>query len=48
MFSTGQYMDYSTGRKRWAVYCSKSETWYFPDRYGKKAAEKLCAAMNKI
>lgn len=47
-YSVGQYIDYGTGRSRWAVLCNKTCVWYFPERYGKRAAKALCARMNRI
>lgn len=41
MNSAQQYRDNDTGRTRWAVLHSGTGCWYFPERYGKRAAEKL-------
>jgi len=47
LFEIGKYYDQDTGKTRWAV-CSKStNTWYFANRYGKKAAERLARRLNK-
>lgn len=42
-YSIGLYYDQETGRKRWAVY---GGVWYFPARYGVKAARALCNRLN--
>lgn len=34
-------------RSRWAVLCRASACYYFPARYGRKAAETMAARMNK-
>lgn len=46
-FIAGKYHDQDTGKERWAVYCSESGVWYFPDRYGKREAERLASRMNR-
>jgi len=46
MYSIGLYYDQDTNRKRWAVFCSITRTWVFPENYGKLAAEKLCNKLN--
>jgi hypothetical protein len=33
------------GRERWAVYSAASRTWYFPARYGRRAAERMAATL---
>jgi hypothetical protein len=43
-YSSSQY--HAGGRSRWAVYCASSRVWYFPKRYGRKAAERYAAEMN--
>ena len=45
-YSTAQYRD-SNGRARWAVYCAASRVWYFPNRYGRAAAERMAARLNR-
>lgn len=40
------YRDYETGRERWAVLHRPTSTWYFPTRYGMKAAIALCRKLN--
>lgn len=35
------------GRRRWAVFCSPSMTWVFPERYGRLAAERLARRLNR-
>lgn len=45
MYSVGKYT--GDGRSRWAVYCSVTRVWYFPDRYGYKAAKALCNRLNR-
>lgn len=44
-YSAGMYRG-SEGRERWAVFNSRTHTWTFPDRYGKKAAEQLARKLN--
>jgi hypothetical protein len=46
MFSVGMYRDPNTGRARLAVYCTGSRVFYFPKRYGRRAARALCARLN--
>lgn len=46
-YSVGKYYDAETSRYRWAVWCSQSQVWYFPQRYGRIAAERLAARLNK-
>ena len=45
-YAAGLYRDQDTKRTRWAVACAESRVWYFPERYGRKAAEALAAEMN--
>lgn len=45
IFSIGLYR--GGGRVRWAVLHSQTGAWYFPTRYGKRAAEQLCARLNR-
>lgn len=46
-YVVGLYTNYSTGRSRHAVLCTVTNCWYFPTRYGKKAAHSLADKMNK-
>lgn len=46
MFETGLYLDQDTGRERWAVLDCRTHVWYFPKRYGRRAAEVLCRRLN--
>lgn len=47
-YSTGQYIDYQDCRRsRWGVFDTQSKVWYFPKKYGKKAAASLSNRMNK-
>lgn len=45
-YTIGQYRDSETGRSRWAVFCGQTRTWYFPSRYGQKAAQALARELN--
>lgn len=45
-YKAGQYKDPDTGRTRWAMLDTLSRCWYIPDRYGKRAAERLAARAN--
>ncbi len=47
MNSVQQYRDPETGRTRWAVLHGPTAVWYFPERYGRRAAERLAAARNR-
>lgn len=42
-----QYRDTETGRYRWAALAVNSGAWYFPAKYGKGAALRLAARLNK-
>ena len=44
-FLVGVYLDPETNRQRWAV-IGPSNVWYFPARYGVKAAHVLCKKLN--
>lgn len=46
-FSVGLYRDYGTGRSRWAVFSVASSAWYFPTSYGRAAAVRLAAKLNR-
>ncbi len=41
-----QYRDPETGRTRWAVLHFATRAWYFPKRYGRKAAMRLAEERN--
>lgn len=41
------YRGHGAYRDRWAVYCKATSVFYFPARYGRKAAESMAARMNK-
>jgi hypothetical protein len=43
-YSVGTYRD--GGRSRVAVYCASSGVWYFPKRYGRRAAERMARELN--
>lgn len=45
MFHIGIYKDPETGRSRWAV-LGPGDVWYFPTRYGHRAAERLRDRLN--
>lgn len=45
-YEVGRYRDYETGRYRWAVLDRQTSVWYFPEEYGKRAAERLCSRLN--
>jgi hypothetical protein len=47
-FVVGRYQDSDTGRYRWGVMQYPSMVWYFPKRYGLKAALDLCNAFYEI
>lgn len=44
--SAQQYRDPETARTRWAVLHFATRTWYFPERYGRKAAMRLAESRN--
>ena len=46
-FSAERYRDYSTGRERWAVLHHATGVWYFPASYGRLAARRLAARLNR-
>lgn len=46
-FLVGVYFDPDTQRERWAV-LGPSDEWYFPKRYGIKAAKALCKRLNTL
>lgn len=46
MFSVGQYFNQDTGRSRYGVFDTQSQVWYFPERYGKREAERLATQLN--
>ena len=45
-FRVAKYFDPSTGRRRAAVIHVPTRTWYFPARYGTRAAIALCRRLN--
>jgi hypothetical protein len=45
-YEPARYFDAETRRYRWAVVCSRTWVYYFPARYGKKAAERLATRLN--
>jgi len=47
-FTVGKYIDYGTGRQRWAVFHGPTRVFYFAKHYGKKPAERLCKRLNAI
>lgn len=47
-FSLLQYRDPETGRYRWAVYQYGPAVWYFPTRYGIRAARALLARLKRV
>lgn len=44
-YQVGKYKDYASGRERWAV-IGPGNVWYYPGRYGFKAACALCRRLN--
>ena len=44
-FKPAQYRDNESGRYRWAV-LGPCNVWYFPTRYGMRAASALARRMN--
>lgn len=46
-YSAAIWRGYGSARDRWAVYCAASRCFYFPARYGRKAAETMAGRMNK-
>lgn len=47
-YSVQRMRDYDTGRFRWAVLHGPTRTWHIPSRYGRKAADRLCHAMQRF
>lgn len=47
MFEPGIFRDSVTGRTRWAAFDTVSQVFYFPARYGYRAALALSRALNK-
>lgn len=43
-FTVGKYR--GEGRERWAV-LGPTNVWYFPKRYGRRAAHALCLRLNR-
>jgi len=46
-FWIGLYRDQDTGRSRWATFDYVARVWYFPERYGREAAERLANRLNR-
>lgn len=46
-YSAAIYTDYGSGCNRWAVYCKSTGCYYFANRYGKTAAQRLANKLNK-
>jgi|AACY02.2.fsa_nt_gi hypothetical protein len=46
-FTAEQYRDPDSGRSRWAVLCRTSRVFYFPRRYGLRAAQALARRLNR-
>lgn len=45
-YEIGLYRD-SSGKNRWAVWSKAANVWYFPNQYGKRAAQRLARNLNK-
>ena len=41
-YSIGKY-----GRRKWAVFCATTRTWYFADKSDKVAAQALADRLNR-
>ncbi len=46
-YSAAIWRGYGQERDRWAVHCAASGCFYFPARYGRRAAESMAARMNR-
>jgi hypothetical protein len=46
-FHVNQYRDSATGRDRWAVLETSTRVWYFPTRYGMRAAQSLARRLRR-
>lgn len=46
MYSAAIWNGYGNERPRWAVHCSITGVYYFPQRYGKREAIRLAHRMN--
>lgn len=46
-YSAAVWRGYGQERDRWAVHCQQSGCYYFPARYGREAAERMAAQMNR-
>ena len=44
-YQSGIY-ESAEGRKRWAVLHGQTGVWYFPTRYGQRAADSLAHRLN--
>lgn len=45
-YSAAMWNGYGDERPRWAVHCRDTGTYYFPQRYGKREAERMARRMN--
>lgn len=46
-YSAAIWRGYGGERDRWAVHCRATGVYYFPARYGRQAAERQAARMNR-
>lgn len=46
-YSPAIWRGYGGERDRWAVHCRATGVYYFPARYGRQAAERQAARMNR-
>lgn len=46
-YVAGRYYDQDTARERWAVLNNTTRCWYFPSRYGERAARQLAKKLNR-
>lgn len=46
-YSAERYRDSDTGHERWAVLHRATGTWYFAACYGRLAARRLAARLNR-
>jgi len=46
MFTASQYFDQDTGKTRWAVLDTRARVYYFPSRYGRRAAVTMAERLN--
>lgn len=45
-YAAARYYDTDTARMRWAVLQTATRCWYFPNRYGERAARQLARRLN--